>query len=344
MGYRVVVVGTMGNIGTEILKVLAERQFPIDEVRAVASSISMGQQVSFGDDDVLDVIPITDFDFHGFDFAFFSTGNIVSAEFVPIAAEAGCIVIDSSSHFRQEPEIPLIVPEVNPEALVNYKACNIIANPNSMALSLAMALKPLNDEADIRHVVVTTFQSVSGMGRAAMDELFNQTRAIFMNQPVVKEEFCKQIAFNIIPQCDNFLPDGTTEEETRIAVETQKILGVKIGIAATCVRVPVFIGHSMAVAVELETPLTVEKARALWKKSPGLSIVDYRRDEGYVTPVETVGEDAIFISRIREDKSVKHGLLFWLVHDNLRKGTALNAVQIAERIITDFLEPGGSAS
>ena len=268
MGYRVVVVGTMGNVGIEILKVLAERQFPIDEVRAVASSISTGQQVSFGDNDVLDIIPITDFDFRGFDFAFFSTGSLVSAEFVPIAAEAGCIVIDSSSHFRQEPEIPLIVPEVNPEALVNYKACNIIATPNSMALSLAMALKPLHDAAGIRHVVVTTFQSVSGIGRAAMDELFNQTRAIFMNQPVIQEEFPKQIAFNIIPQCDNFMPDGTTAEETRITVETQKILGINVGIAVTCVRVPVFIGHSMAVAVELENPLTAEKARTLLKKYP----------------------------------------------------------------------------
>lgn len=342
MGYRVVVVGTMGNIGTEILKVLAERQFPIDKIRAVAPSISRGQQVSFGDNDVLDVIPITDFDFHGFDFAFFSTGNLVSAEFVPIAAEAGCIVIDSSSHFRQEPEIPLIVPEVNPEALGNYRALKIIATPNSMALSLAMALKPLQDAAGIRHVVVTTFQSVSGEGRAAMDELFNQTRAIFMNQPVIKEEFPKQIAFNIIPQCDNFLLDGTTAEETRISLETPKILGINVGIAATCVRVPVFIGHSMAVAVELENPLTVLKARFLWKKYPGLSLVDFRPDDGYITPVETVGEDSIFISRIREDKSVKHGLLFWLAHDNLRKGTALNAVQIAERIISDFLETKNS--
>jgi aspartate-semialdehyde dehydrogenase len=338
MGYRVVVVGTMGNIGTEILKVLADRQFPIAEIRAVAPSISMGQQVSFGDEDVLDITPITDFDFRGFDFAFFSAGSSVLAEFVSIAAEAGCIVIDSSSHFRQEPEIPLVVPEVNPEALAHYKACNIIANPNAVALSLAMVLKPLQNTAGLRHVNVTTFQSVSGLGRAAMDELFNQTRAIFMNQPVPKEEFPKQIAFNIIPQCDNFLPDGTTAEETRIAVETQKILGIDVGVAVTCVRVPVFIGHSMAVAVELEKPLSVQEARALWKKYPGLSIVDYRQEDGYVTPVEIVGEDAVFISRIREDKSVKHGLLFWVVNDNLRKGTALNAVQIAERIIKDFLE------
>jgi aspartate-semialdehyde dehydrogenase len=338
MGYRVVVVGAMSNVGLEILKILADRQFPIDEIQAVASSISTGQRVSFGEDDVLNVIPITDFDFRGFDFAFFSAGNLVSAEFVPIAAEAGCIVIENSSHFRQELEIPVIVPEVNPEALANFRACNIIANPNCVALSLAMALKPLHDAAVIRRVVVSTYQSVSGIGRPAMDELFNQTRAIYMNQPVKKEEFSKQIAFNVITQCDDFMPDGTTAEETRIAGETQKILGVDIGIAVTCVRVPVFIGHSIAVAVELENPLSAGEARALWKKFPGLSIVDYRQEDGYVTPAEVVGEDAVFISRIREDKSVENGLLFWLVVDNLRKGTALNAVQIAEKIVKGYLE------
>ena len=201
-----------------------------------------------------------------------------------------------------------------------------------------MALKPLHDVARVRRVVVSTYQSVSGIGRAAMDELFNQTRAIYMNQPVIKEEFPKQIAFNIIPQCDNFMPDGTTSEETRIALETQKILGINVGVAVTCVRVPVFIGHSIAVAVELENPLSAGEARALWKKFPGLSIVDYRRDDGYVTPAEVVGEDSVFISRIREDKSVQNGLLFWLVNDNLHKGTALNAVQIAERVVKDYLD------
>lgn len=338
MGYRVVVVGTMENVGIEVLKTLAERQFPIDEIQAVASSISVGQQVSFGDDDVLTIIPITDFDFRGFDFAFFSAGRLVSAEFVPIAAEAGCIVIDTSSHYRQEREVPLIVPDINPENLANYKACNIISSPNSVALSLAMALKPLQDAAGIRRVVVSTFQSVSGIGRAAMDELFNQTRSIYMNQPVIKEEFSKQIAFNVIPQCDNFMPDGTTAEETRIALEVQKILSINIGIAVTCVRVPVFIGHSVAVAVELESPLSVGEARALWREFPGLSIVDYRQEDGYVTPVEAVGEDSVFISRIRKDKSVDNGLLFWLVQDNLRKGSALNAVQIAETIVKDYIE------
>ncbi len=339
MGYRVVVVGATGNVGREILNTLVERKFPISEIQAVASSISIGQRVSFGDDDILDVIPITDFDFTGFDFALFAAGSLVSAEFGPIAAEAGCIVIDNSSHFRQEQEIPLIVPEVNPGALSCYQECNIIANPNCVTIPLTMALKPLHDAAGLKRVVVSTYQSVSGAGRAAMDELFNQTRAIFMNQPVIKEEFPKQIAFNIIPQVDSFLPDGTTFEETKVSVETQKILDAEVGMAVTCVRVPVFIGHSIAVAVELENPLSVEEARALWRKFPGLSVIDYRQEDGYVTPAEVVGEDSVFLSRIRSDKSVENGLLFWIVSDNLRKGAALNAVQIAETIVRDYLAP-----
>ncbi|MBI2707085.1 MAG: aspartate-semialdehyde dehydrogenase [Proteobacteria bacterium] len=339
MKYRVAVVGATGNVGREILNTLAERKFPLEEIRAVASSDSVGQRVSFGEDDVLDVIPITDFDFSGFDFALFSAGSAVSAEFAPIAAQAGCIVIDNSSHFRQEPEIPLIVPEVNPESLVSYRNCNIIANPNCVALPLSMVLKPLLDEAGLKRVVVSTYQSVSGAGRAAMDELFNQTRAIYMNQPVVKEEMSKQIAFNVIPQIDNFMPDGTTFEETKISLETQKILGVNLGMAVTCVRVPVFIGHSLAVSVELENPLSVGEARALWRDFPGLSIVDYRQEDGFVTPAEVAGEDPVFISRIRRDTSVPHGLLFWVVSDNLRKGAALNAVQIAEQLISDYLAP-----
>lgn len=337
MGYRVVVVGALTNVGREILKTLAERQFPIDEIQAVASSISMGQKVSFGDDEVLNVTPLTEFDFKGFDFAFFSAERSVSAEFIPMAAEAGCIVIDSSSQFRHEPEIPLIVPEINSEALVKYRLCNIIASPSYIALPLAMALKPLHDAVGVRRAVVSTYQSVSGIGRVAMDELFNQTRAIYMNQPVKKEELPKQIAFNVIPQCGDFTPDGNTCQESSIVLETQKILGVDIGIAVTCVRVPVFIGHSIAVAVEFENPLSVEAARALLRKFPGLSVVDYRQEDGYVTPVEAVGEDSVFISRIRKDNSVENGLLFWLVSDNLRKGSALNAVQIAEKMVKDHL-------
>lgn len=339
MGYRVAVVGATGNVGREILSVLAERKFPITEIQAVASSASIAERVSFGEDQVLNVIPITEFDFKGFDFVFFAAGSLVSAEFAPIAAEAGCIVIDNSSNFRQEKEIPLVVPEVNPEALACYKDCNIIANPNCVALPLTMALKPLMDEVGLKRAVVSTYQSVSGAGRAAMDELFNQTRSIYMNQPVIKEELPKQIAFNVIPQVDIFLPDGTTFEETKVAVETQKILGINMGIAITCVRVPVFIGHSMAVAVEFKKPLSVGEARALWREFPGLSIVDYRQEDGYVTPAEIVGEDNVYISRIRSDKSVENGLLFWLVSDNLRKGAALNAVQIVERLVSDYLDP-----
>lgn len=342
MGYRIAVVGATGMVGREILNTLAERKFPISEIQAVASSTSMGQQVSFGEDKVLQIIPLTEFQFSGFDFVFFAAGELVSAEFAPMAAEAGCIVIDNSSHFRQEPEVPLIVPEVNPEALSCLRECNIIANPNCVALPLTMALKPLQDAVGLKRVVVSTYQSVSGAGRAAMDELFNQTRAIYMNQPVLKEELPKQIAFNVIPQINIFLPDGSTFEETKVSVETQKILGLNLGMAITCVRVPVFIGHAMAVAVELDGPLSVGEARALWRKFPGLSIIDYRQEDGYVTPVEAVGEDSVFISRIRSDKSVENGLLFWLVSDNLRKGAALNAVQIAEKIISDSLNPHSS--
>lgn len=333
MGYRVVVVGSLNIIGHEILKILSERQFPIDEIQAVAPSISMGQKVSFGDDQTLNVIPVTDFDFRGYDFAFFSAGPLVSAEFVPIAAEAGCIVIDTSPHFRQVSQIPLIVPEVNADVLENSEPCSIITSPNCAAIALAMALKPLHEEAGVRRVVVSTYQAVSGAGRAAMDELFNQTRSIYTNQPLVKEEFSKQIAFNCIPQCYDFTADGSTLEETRIAQEIQKVLGVDLGIAVTCVRVPVFIGHSMSVAVELENSLSVGEARALWREFPGLSIVDYRQEDGYVTPIEAIGEDDVFISRIRKDKSIENGLLFWLVTDNLRKGAALNAVQIAEAVV-----------
>lgn len=333
MSYRIAVVGATGTVGREILNILVERQFPFSEIQAVASQTSLGQRVSFGEDHVLDVVSLADFDFSGVDFAFFAAGEAISAKFVPMAAGVGCIVIDNSSHFRQEPEVPLIIPEVNSEALSHFRECNIIANPNCVALPLTMALKPLLDAAGLKRVVVSTYQSVSGAGRKVMDELFNQTRAIYMNQPLVKEELSKQIAFNVIPQINVFLPDGSTGEETKIVLETQKILGVEVGIAVTCVRVPVFIGHSLAVAVELKNPLSVGEARTLWRNFPGLTIVDSRQEEGYVTPVEIVGEDAVFISRIRRDKSVENGLLFWLASDNLRKGAALNAVQIAEKLL-----------
>lgn len=335
MGYRIAVVGATGNVGREILKTLEERKFPIDEIQAVASTTSLGGRVSFGETTVLDVFPITDFDFKGFDFIFFAAGNLVSADFVPMAAEAGCIVIDSSSHFRDEVEVPLLIPEVNADKLNLKEKSNIIANPNCVTIPLCMALKPLQDEVGVKRIVVSTYQSVSGAGKLAMDELFNQTRSIYMNQPVLKEELPKQIAFNVIPQVDGFLPNGNTLEEQKIISETQKILKTNFGIAITCVRVPVFIGHALSIAVELQNPLSVGEARSLWRNAPGLSIVDYRQEEGYVTPEEVVGEDSVFISRIRTDKSVENGLLFWVVSDNLRKGAALNAVQIAEKLIQE---------
>ena len=333
MGYRVVVVGATGGVGREMLSVLAERNFPIDEIQAVASAESVGRQVSFGEDDVLDIKSLKEFDFTGYDFAFFSAGSRISAEFAPRAAAAGCTVIDNSSQFRQDPNIPLVVPEVNPEALESYREHNIIANPNCVALPLTMVLKPLLDEVGLKRIVASTYQSVSGAGQATMDELFNQTRAIYMNQPIVKQEMSKQIAFNVVPHIGPFLTNGDTGEEEKVALETQKILGTEAGVAVTCVRVPVFIGHSISVAVELNAPLSVGEARALWREFPGLAIVDHRQEEGYVTPVEVAGEDDVFISRIRRDKSVENGLLFWVVSDNLRKGAALNSIQIAEQIV-----------
>lgn len=333
MGYRVAVVGATGMVGREMLAVLAEHNFPIDEIKAVASHESVGRQVSFGEDQVLEVVALKGFDFTGFDFAFFSAGSQISAEYSPRAAAAGCTVIDNSSHFRQDPGIPLVVPEVNPEALESHRDRRIIANPNCVALPLTMVLKPLLDEVGLKRVVVSTYQSVSGAGQATMDELFNQTRAIYMNQPLVKKEMSKQIAFNVVPHIGPFLTNGDTGEEEKVALETQKILGTTAGVAVTCVRVPVFIGHAMTVAVELNAPLSVGEARALWREFPGLSIIDHRQEEGFVTSVEVAGEDDVFISRIRRDKSVENGLLFWVVSDNLRKGAALNAIQIAEMTI-----------
>ncbi len=337
MSYRVAVVGATGNVGQEVINILSERAFPIKEIKAVASSYSSGQIVSFGEDETLQVVPVTDFDFSGYDFVFFATSNMVSAEFAPMAAEAGCVVIDCSSQFRQEPEVPLVVPEVNSKDLDCFRKCNIIASPNCVAIPLSLALSPLKDEVNLKRAVVSTYQSVSGAGRAAMDELFGQTRSVYMNQPIAKEEFPKQIAFNVIPQIDAFQPNGTTLEESKIEFETKKILDNQMNIAVTSVRVPVFIGHSMAVAVEFDQALTPGEARALWREKEWISIVDYRQEDGYVTPAEVAGEDNVFISRIRSDKSVEHGLLFWVVSDNLRKGAALNAVQIAEAMIKNCL-------
>ena len=337
MGYRVAVVGGTGNVGREILATLAEHEFPADEVVPLASDRSTGVEVSYGEDAVLKVRKLDGFDFKGFDLALFSPGAKVSAIHAPRAAAAGCIVIDNTSHFRMEPDIPLVVPEVNPEAIAGYTKRNIIANPNCSTIQMVVALKPLHDIARIRRVVVATYQSVSGAGKEAMDELFNQTRAVYVNDPIVRERFTKQIAFNVIPHIDVFLPDGSTKEEWKMMAETRKILDPSIAVSATCVRVPVFVGHAEAVNVEFESPITVEQARAALKKAPGISVVDHRIDEGYVTPVECTGEDSVFVSRIRKDPTVEHGLSLWVVSDNLRKGAALNAVQIAEKLVESYL-------
>ena len=333
MGYRLAVVGATGNVGREMLKTLAEREFPADDVVALASERSIGSEVSYGEDQTLAVQDLATFDFRGIDLVLSSPGAKVSAVHVPRAAKAGAVVIDNTSHFRMDPDVPLVIPEVNPEALAGYARRNIIANPNCSTIQMVMALKPLHDLARIRRVVVATYQSVSGAGREAMDELFNQTRGIYVNDPIVKEHFTKQIAFNVIPHIDVFMDDGSTKEEWKMVAETKKILGREIQVAATCVRVPVFIGHAEAVNVEFEHTIDERTARQVLGKSPGISVIDRRVDEGYVTPIEAAGEDNVYVSRIRRDSSVKNGLSMWVVADNLRKGAALNAVQIAEALI-----------
>lgn len=335
---KIAVMGATGAVGREVLKTLAEREFPVGEVVALASARSAGSEVSFGEDQVLTVQDLAKYDFKGTDICFGAAGSKISAEFAPKAGQAGCVVIDKTSQFRMDPEIPLIVPEVNPQALAGYTKRNIIAVPNCSTIQMVMALKPLHDLATITRVVVSTYQAVSGAGKDAMDELFRQTRAVFVNDELKKEIFTKQIAFNVIPQIDVFLEDGSTKEEWKMAVETQKILDPKIFVTATCVRVPVFIGHSEAVNIEFEKPISVAQARAALAAAPGISVVDHHHEEGFVTPVECAGEDAVFVSRIREDETVEHGLNMWIVSDNLRKGAALNAVQIAELLVKDYLK------
>lgn len=335
MGYRVAVIGATGNVGREMLSILAEREFPVDEVVALASERSVGRQVSFGEDDVLDVQDLAKFDFKGIDIVLSSPGARVSAVHSPRAAKAGAVVIDNTSHFRMDPDVPLVVPEVNPQAIAQFSRKGIIANPNCSTIQMVVALKPLHALAKIRRVVVSTYQSVSGGGKEAMDELFNQTRAVYVNDPIVKEKFTKQIAFNVIPHIDSFMDDGSTKEEWKMVVETKKILDPAIKVVAHCVRVPVFIGHSEMVNIECENPISADEARAALKRAPGISVVDHRADEGYVTPVECAGEDLVYVSRIREDVTVENGLSFWVVADNLRKGAALNAIQIAELLVKD---------
>ncbi|HEU5482671.1 MAG TPA: aspartate-semialdehyde dehydrogenase [Sphingomicrobium sp.] len=331
MGYRVAVVGATGNVGREILNILAERQFPLDELAAVASSRSTGDAIDFGDSgEELRVRNLEHFDFSGWDMALFAAGSKVSEKYVPKAAGSGCTVIDNSSLYRMDPDVPLIVPEVNAEAIDGYRKKNIIANPNCSTAQLVVALKPLHDAATIRRVVVATYQSVSGTGKAAMDELFNQSRNIFVGDSNEPSIYPKQIAFNVIPQAGDFLEDGSTTEEWKLVVETKKILDPKIRVSATAVRVPVFVGHSEAVNVEFEKELSAEAAQAILREAPGVMLVDKREAGGYVTPVEAVGEYATYVSRVRDDPTVEHGLSLWVVSDNLRKGAALNAVQIAE--------------
>ena len=331
MGYRMVVVGATGNVGREILNVLAERLFPADEVAAVASPRSTGDIIDFGDSGKeLKVQNIEHFDFAGWDIALFAVGAEVSRIHAPRAAAAGCTVIDNSSYFRMDPDVPLIVPEVNPEAIDGYRAKNIIANPNCSTAQMVVALKPLHDAATIKRVVVATYQSVSGAGKAGMDELFEQSRNIFVGDSNAPVKFTKQIAFNVIPHIDEFLDDGSTKEEWKMVVETKKILGSSIKVTATCVRVPVFVGHSEAINIEFEDEISAEQAQSILREAPGVMLIDKREDGGYVTPVECVGDYATFVSRVREDPTVDNGLNIWVVSDNLRKGAALNAVQIAE--------------
>jgi len=332
MGFKVAVVGATGNVGREMLNILSEREFPADEVVAIASRRSQGTEVSFGDA-TLKVKALEHYDFSDVDICLMSAGGSVSKEWSPRIAAAGAIVIDNSSAWRYDSDVPLIVPEVNADAVAGFRKKNIIANPNCSTAQLVVALKPLHDKAKIKRVVVATYQSVSGAGKEAMEELFSQTKAVYQIDEIEPKKFPKRIAFNVIPHIDVFMEDGYTKEEWKMVAETKKILDPKIKLTATCVRVPVFVGHSEAVNVEFEHPVTAEEARSVLREAPGLLVVDKREPGGYVTPVECVGDYATYVSRIREDQTIDNGLSFWVVSDNLRKGAALNTVQIAELII-----------
>ena len=340
MGYRVAVVGATGNVGRELLNILAEREFPTTEVAALASRRSAGTEVTFGDE-VLKVQDLERFDFTGWDMALFAIGSDGSKTYAPKAAAAGCVVIDNSSLYRYDPDVPLIVPEVNPDAIMEYSKKNIIANPNCSTAQMVVALKPLHDRATISRVVVSTYQSVSGSGKAAMDELWNQTKGVFVpGQEVEPKVYPKQIAFNVIPHIDVFMEDGSTKEEWKMVVETKKIVDKSIKVSATCVRVPVFVGHAESINIEFEQPLDAEEARDILRESPGLLVVDTREDGGYITPIDCVGEFATYVSRIRDDQTRDNAINLWCVSDNLRKGAALNAVQIAELLGRRVLKKG----
>ena len=340
MGYKVVVVGATGNVGREMLNILDERQFPVDEIAVLASRKSLGTECSFGDK-TLKTKDLDTFDFTGWDIAFFAVGSEATKTYAPIAASQGCIVIDNSSLYRYDPDVPLVVPEVNPGAVEGYAKKNIIANPNCSTAQMVVALKPLHDRARIKRVVVSTYQSVSGTGKDAMDELWNQTKGMFVpGQEVAPSVYPKQIAFNAIPHIDVFMEDGSTKEEWKMVAETKKILDPSVKVTATCVRVPVFVGHSEAINIEFEDFLDEEEARDILREAPGVMVVDKREAGGYVTPVECVGDYATFISRIRQDSTIENGLNIWCVSDNLRKGAALNAVQIAETLGNRVLKKG----
>jgi len=330
MGYKVAVVGATGNVGREILNILAERHFPIDKIVALASRRSLGTELSFGDE-ILSTKDLEQFDFSGWDIALFAVGSEATKLHAPRAAKAGCVVIDNSSLYRYDPDVPLIVPEVNADTIFGYSKKNIIANPNCSTAQMVVALKPLHDRATIKRVVVSTYQSVSGSGKDAIDELWNQTKGMYVpGQEVAPKVYPKQIAFNVIPHIDVFMEDGTTKEEWKMVAETKKIIDPKIKVTATCVRVPVFVGHSEAINIEFEEFLDEDEARDILREAPGLMVIDKREDGGYVSPVECVGDFATFVSRIRQDSTLENGLNLWCVSDNLRKGAALNAVQIAE--------------
>jgi aspartate-semialdehyde dehydrogenase len=340
MGYRVVVVGATGNVGREMLNILDERQFPVDELAVLASRRSLGTDVSFGDK-TLKTKDLDTFDFTGWDIALFAVGSDATKKYAPVAAKTGCIVIDNSSLYRYDPDVPLVVPEVNPEAVHDYYKKNIIANPNCSTAQMVVALKPLHDRAKIKRVVVSTYQSVSGAGKEGADELWDQTKSIYNpTSEVPPKMFTKQIAFNVIPHIDVFMEDGTTKEEWKMVAETKKIIDKSIKITATCVRVPVFVGHSEAINIEFEEFLDEDEARDILREAPGIMVIDKREDGGYVTPVECVGDYATFISRIRQDSTIDNGLNLWCVSDNLRKGAALNAVQIAETLGARVLKKG----
>ena len=343
-GFKVAVVGATGNVGREMLAILAERRFPVSEVVALASTHSIGREVSFGDK-TLKCKALDHYDFSGTDICLMSAGGAVSKEWSPRIGAQGVLVIDNSSAWRMDPDVPLVVPEVNAEAAKGFSKKYIVANPNCSTAQLVVALKPLHDHAKIKRVVVSTYQSVSGAGKDAMDELFSQTRAVFVSDPVEPKKFPKRIAFNLIPQIDDFMDDGSTKEEWKMVAETKKILDPKIKLTATCVRVPVFISHSEAVNVEFENPISADEAREILREAPGCLVIDRREPGGYITPHEAAGEDATYISRIREDPTIDNGLNFWCVSDNLRKGAALNAVQIAEVIVNrGWLKPKRAAA